>query len=102
MFKIAAEPTFEATLNIVGQGREQELKVTYKHMKRTEYQALVKSIQSGETTAADAVLQLVVAWDADAEFSQSSLKELIDNQPGIEWALITGFGEAFTVARKGN
>lgn len=102
MFKIASEPTFNTTLTLVGQGREQQLNVTFKHMKRSEYQALLEDIKNGNKSAGDGVLQLVQTWDADAELSADSIRELIDNQPGAEWAIITGYSEALTVARKGN
>jgi hypothetical protein len=102
MFKIASEPTFETTLTITGQGREQQLKLTFKHMKRSEYQALLGDVRNEVKTPTQAVLELVQAWDADAELSADSLGELIENQPGAEWAIITGYSDALTVARKGN
>lgn len=102
MFKIAANPTFPATLTLVGQGHEQQLNVTFSHMKRTEYQALLDSLKSGEKTTNDALLKLLVGWDADAELSAESITELLENQPGADWAIITGYSDALTVARKGN
>ncbi|HUX23226.1 MAG TPA: phage tail assembly chaperone [Burkholderiales bacterium] len=102
MFKIKADPTFDATLTIIGQGREQQLNVTFKHKTRGEYQSMLQKIADGKLDAADALLQLVAKWDADGELSKANIKLLQDEQPGSDWAIITGYGEALAVARKGN
>jgi hypothetical protein len=102
MFKIQSNPTFDAALKIVGQGREQTLNVTFRHKTRSEYGDLMKSIAEGKTDTADAVLAIVDKWDADAPLSAESVKLLGEHQPGAEWAILTGYGDALTVARKGN
>ena len=102
MFKINSEPKFEAALTIVGQGREQTLNLTCKHKDKSEYQALLQSIRDGKTTPADAVLQLVEKWDADAELNADSINRLAEQQPGADWAILEGYWHALVVARKGN
>lgn len=102
MFKIAANPTFDAALTIVGQGREQKLNVTFKHKPRAEYLALLESVGKGETPVSDALLSLLAKWDADAELSAESLALLQEEQPGADWAILSAYGEALAVARKGN
>lgn len=102
MFKIKADPTFDAALTITGQGREQVLNVTFRHKTRSEYGELLQAMAKGELDPLDAILQIVAKWDADAELGKDALKALQDNQPGSDWAIITGYGEALTVARKGN
>lgn len=102
MFKIQAEPTFDAALHITGQGREQTLNVTYRHKTRTEYGDMLQAMAKGKLDTVDAILQLLEKWDADAELNKDSIKKLQEHQPGIDWAIITGFGDALTVARKGN
>lgn len=102
MFKIKADPTFDATLTIVGQGREQKLNVTFKHKPRAEYVELLEKVGKGETPVADALLSLLAKWDADAELSAKSLALLQEEQPGADWAILSAYGEALAVARKGN
>lgn len=102
MFQIKPNPTFDATLTIVGQGREQKLNVTFKHKTRSEYTAMLQKIADGKLDSADALLQIIEKWDADAELNKESIKALQENQPGSDWAVITGYGEALAVARKGN
>ena len=105
MFKINAEPTFEAALTIVGQGREQVLNVTFRHKTHTQYSDLLLKLadpKKSKLDTADVVLELVEKWDADAELTKENVVKLRENQPGADWAIITGFGEALTVARKGN
>jgi hypothetical protein len=102
MFKVAANPTFNACLTIVGQGREQQLNVTFKHKPRADYLALLEAVGKGDKSVADAILEVVEKWDADAELSVESIELLQEQQPGADWAILSGYGEALAVARKGN
>lgn len=103
MFKIDAEPTFPAKLTIVGQSRTQELNVVFRHKTRSEYAELMDKVAKLQVDAADAFLQLVESWDADAELSAANVKRLDEQQPGALFAIIgDGYSEALSVARKGN
>lgn len=105
MFKIAGNPTFDASLTIVGQGREQVLNVTFRHKTHAQYSELLLKLadpKKHKLDTADAVLELVEKWDADADLTRENIVALREAQPGADWAIITGFGEALTVARKGN
>lgn len=102
MFQIAANPTFDASLKIVGQGREQTLNVTFKHKTTTEYRALLERVSKSEMTVEDAVLEVVEKWDADMPLTRESITMLRDHQPGADWAILSGFGDSLVVARQGN
>lgn len=102
MFQIKSNPTFDATLTIVGQGREQQLNVTFKHKPRKDYLALLEKVGKGETPVSDALLSLLAKWDADGDLSAKSIELLQEEQPGADWAILSGYGEALAVARKGN
>lgn len=102
MFKIKADPTFDACLTIVGQGREQKLNVTFRHKTRSEYSDMLEEMAAGKLDVADALLDLLDKWDADAELGKESVKALQEQQPGVDWAIITAYGDALKVARKGN
>lgn len=101
-FQIKANPTFDTTLTITGQGREQKLALTYRHKTRTEYSALLKDVSEGKADVVDAVLALVENWDADAPLSRESVLLLQEQQPGAEWAIVAEYSNALAVARKGN
>ena len=102
MFAIKANPTFDASLTIVGQGREQQLNVTFKHKPRADYLAMLEKVGSGKLKSADALLSIIEKWDADAELSAKSIALLQEEQPGADWAILSGYGDALAVARKGN
>lgn len=102
MFKIKADPTFEAAITIVGQGREQKLNVVFRHKKRSEYLALLERLKNDEASSADVILEVVDSWDADMPLTAASIAELQDEQPGVDWAIVQTYGEALAVARKGN
>lgn len=103
MFKIQQEPKFEASVTIIGQGREQTLNLTFRAKPRSEYTKLLEALDYAKPdTAVDAVVALVEAWDADAPVSKESVAMLADHQPGAEWAIIHAYTEALAVAKKGN
>jgi hypothetical protein len=102
MFKIKADPTFNAALTIIGQGREQKLTLTFRHRSRAEYLAMLDKLSTGEIEPADALLDIVEKWDADADLPRENILLLQENQPGADLAILQGYGEALAVARKGN
>lgn len=102
MFRIEPDPTFKASLVLTGQGREQTLNVTFRHKPRKEYLALLDDVRKGKKTTADALLELVAEWDADGELDAKTIERLQEAQPGVDWAIVSGYSDALTVARKGN
>lgn len=102
MFKVKAPETFDATLTIVGQGREQKLKLKYRHLLKDAYKALMDKLAAGETTAAQVVLDMVVEWDADADLDTDGVELALQHQIGLDTAIIHGYAQAIQVARKGN
>lgn len=101
-FKIKAPETIPAVLTFKGQGREQKLKLVFAHMERSVYLALLDAIGRGEITAEEGVLRIVKSWEADMELSADTLKLLEEQQPGASFGIVSGYGEALAVARRGN
>lgn len=101
-FQIKANPTIDATITIVGQGREQQLNVTYRHKTGKEYDALMKQLEKGKITVLDLLLELVERWDADLPISKESLELLAEHQPGADLAIATAYNTARSVERKKN
>lgn len=102
MFQVKPPQTINTSLSITGQGRDQTLKLVYRHKPRKEYAGLLQAIAKGKKSAEDAVLALVESWEADAELTAAVLKQLDEDQPGTLWAILTGYGKALTVAREEN
>lgn len=102
MFQVIPNPTFAATLTIVGQGREQKLNLVYRHTTIDEYSAKLQSLGKGELSLADVVLDIVESWEADMELSKEGIDLLQQHQPGCAAAILSGYGDASMVARKGN
>lgn len=103
MFTIRAPETIEATLTITGQGRSQQLELAFKHRTASDYRELLERIdKEGGLTAADAVFESLAKWNADAELTRENVQLLGEHQPGVLWAIMTAYGEALLVARKGN
>ena len=101
-FQIKAPETIPATLTISGQGREQKLKLVYRHKELTAYRELLDKVAKKEIKPEDAVLEIVESWEADMELSAATIRLLAEQQPGADWAIVEGYGAALAVARKGN
>lgn len=102
MFKIEADPTFEASITIIGQGREQTLNVTFKHKTRVEYMKWAEGLKSDEGSISKSILQIMEKWDANAPLTSAGIKKLQDHQPGADLAIIQAYGQALLVERKKN
>lgn len=102
MFKLDAEPTFPATLTIIGQGREQKLSLVFKHKDGDEYSNMLKAISEEKISVEDAILEIVESWEADGALNRENIAKLRKKQPGADWAILTGYADALRVARKGN
>jgi len=102
MFKVKAPEKFDATLTIIGQGREQKLKLTYRHMLKDEYKALVDKLSAGELTPAHVILEMVSSWEADVTLDTEGVELALQHQIGLDTAIIHGYAQAVQVARKGN
>lgn len=106
MFKIKTNPTFPATLTIVGQGLQQKLELVYRHRTKDERDALLARLRDNSTdfskTLRAVVLDVLESWDADADVSEEGLELLDQYQPGAVIAIWQGYFEALTVSRKGN
>lgn len=99
-FTIKAEPTIDACLTIVGQGREQQLNVTYRHKTGKEYAALMKRLADGKIKISDLLLELLDKWDADMPVSKEAIELLCEHQPGADLAIASAYNEALKVERK--
>ena len=102
MFTIKANPTFPATITIVGQGLRRKLEVTFRHKVTDEAEALLTDFATDKKSAADAVLEVVESWDADMPLDASSLAVLRQNQPGALEAIVAAWATGLRVAREGN
>lgn len=102
MFKIDAEPRIPASLTIVGQARTQTLKLVYRHRSKGEYASLMERLAKGEIDLVDAVLDVVESWEADGPLDRVTLVRLQEQQPGADFAILNGFGEAIAVERRKN
>jgi hypothetical protein len=71
-------------------------------MSRADYLAMLDKVGKGKQAPADALLSILAKWDADADLSAKSIALLQEEQPGADWAILSAYGEALAVARKGN
>jgi hypothetical protein len=102
MFTVKTNPTFPATLTIIGQGIEQKLNVVFRHRTKDERAALAASLTDRTKTLGDCVLDILESWDADVDLNIDGLELLESYQPGAAFAIWEGYFQALMVARKGN
>jgi hypothetical protein len=102
MFTIEANPTFPATITLVGQSRRQKLEVVFRHKLRDDAETLLTDFATDKKSAADAVLEVMESWDANKPLDAVSLAALQQNQPGALEAILAAWGAGLRVAREGN
>ena len=102
MFEVKAPETIPTTITISGQGREQKLALVYRSKTRDEYQAMLDKLRAGEASMVDLLLELVDSWEASVPLNREGLLLLQQHQPLCDYAILVGYGDAHTVARKGN
>jgi hypothetical protein len=59
-------------------------------------------VGTGAKPVAAAILEVVEKWDADVDLSTEAIALLQEQQPGADWAILSSYGDALKVARKGN
>lgn len=101
-FNTKAAPTFQGSITIIGQGREQKLEGTMKHMSSDAYGQLFAGLANGTIKPEQAILDIFEQWNADRPLTPDGVREVLQDMPGFDWAVVTGYGDALTVARKGN
>jgi len=101
-FTIKANPTIEAIITIVGQGRKQKLAVTFRHKTSDEYDVLMERLKAGAITTSELLLELIAQWDADMPLEEASINVLRQHQPGADLAIMQAFNEALQVEREKN
>ena len=103
MFKIKANPTFQATVKIRAPGGEvQELPVVFRHKGKGETQAFFDEAKEKNKTDADCILELIESWEADAELSADSVNDLQQNYPNPAHDIFNCYLESLFLARLGN
>ncbi|AUI05873.1 MULTISPECIES: phage tail assembly chaperone [Stenotrophomonas] len=102
MFQVKAPESFKSTLTIVGHGREQKLNLTYRHLSVADYASLLERLGDDTLSVAQAILDIVMDWDADVALDTAGVELALQQQAGLDGAIIGGYTQALQVARKGN
>jgi len=107
MFKIKANPTFEATVKIPTPEGEQSLTLVFKHKTRQqvkEFFAAVAAEEQGDGAQEGArMCELIEGWkDVDAPFSQAAISDLVQNYHAAPSAIFEAYIGALTQAKQGN
>lgn len=103
-FKLQANPTFKAPVDIPVAGQEAEkVLFTFKHKTRTQFDALVKSVINGDTTVDDAVREVVVEWTyPGVDFNDEALSQCFEMFPGSANAIFTTYRTALFEGQRKN
>lgn len=81
MFQVKAPESFKSTLTIVGHGREQKLNLTYRHLSVPDYASLLERLGDDTLSVAQAILDIVVDWDADVALDTAGVEPRCSSRP---------------------
>lgn len=103
-FKLQANPTFKALVNIPIPGEKPDaVSFTFRHKTRSQFDALITGLGNGEIIIDAAIKDIVVEWThPGVEFSEEALGQCLEMFPGSALAIFTAFREALTEARRKN
>lgn len=104
MFTKQLQPTFPATVDIPVPGNEPDpVEFTFKAKTTEAFDALVKEVQSGKKTIAEAVREIVAGWTHPAvEFSPEKLNECFNLLPGSPLAIWSTYRQQLFEGRRKN
>lgn len=100
-FKIDPAPTFKAPVPIpIAGGDPAMVEMEFKHRDKDELDAFIKSRTSKQD--ADSVMEMVVGWDFEDEFSEANVKRLVKKRIGAPLAIFTTYIDELVKARTKN
>lgn len=103
MFKIKANPTFPAKVEIRAPGGEiLSLPVVFRHKRKDDVQAFFAEAAEKNRSDVDCILDLVESWEADAPLSADSVKELMQEYPSAPARIFDKYMSELLEARLGN
>ncbi|MGX5220229.1 phage tail assembly chaperone [Pseudomonas sp. S9] len=100
-FKLDADPTFEATVDIpVPGGKSAPVKFTFKHRTKDELAEMFGP--KSKLSNAETVLKIVAGWDLDDELNEASINKLEQNYQASINAIVNKYVAEIGPARLGN
>ena len=103
-FKLQANPTFKAQVNIPVPGEKADaVMFTFKHKTRSQIDALLTSLANGDEHIDNAVKDVVVEWTyPGVDYSAEALEQCLEMFPGSAMAIFTTYRDNLMEARRKN
>jgi len=103
MFKLKANPTFKAKVEIKGHGTAFSFVAEFKHRTKTELEKWGNAPETLAKGNTDYLMDFVVGWDGvDEKFSREAVEELCENYIHAAIVLRQRYFEELSGARLGN
>lgn len=101
--QLKANPTFKATVGIpVPGGDKLDIEFEFAHMRKSEFEAFVKSGDLATMADVDVVMKLAKGWNLPEEFTKPNVLELLEDYHGAAQAIWLKYGAELSGARLGN
>jgi len=98
---ITQDPTFSAKVGIPRAGKPPvDVTCEFKFRTRTEFNALLETHKNSNDV--DYLMEFVVGWDVDAEFSKDNLRTFLENYGGAATAIASKYTEELLPVKLGN
>jgi hypothetical protein len=103
-FKLQANPTFKAQVNIPVPGEKAEpVTFTFKHKTRAQFDAMIAGLASSDVHIDSAVKEVVIEWVyPGVEYSVEALDQCLDMFPGSALAIFSAYRDNLLEARRKN
>lgn len=103
-FKLQANPTFKAPVNIPVPGEKADaVMFTFKHKTRSQLDALLTGLANGDVHIDDAVKEVVVEWTyPGVDYSPEALEQCLEMFAGSAMAIFAAFRDNLMEAKRKN
>lgn len=99
--QLKAAPTFAAEVPIpVAGGEPVKVSMTFKHRTKTELDDFIKARE--QKTDAESFMEMVTGWELEDQFTEASVKELLENYIGAAMATFLTYVDELVQAKRKN
>ncbi len=101
--KLTPNPTFRVLVSVpVPGGAAEDVEIEFKARSRTEIVKFVQSMEGEYENDTELLMDCMVGWNIDAEFSAENVELLVENYPGVAGRIVTAYLDELAKARLGN
>ena len=105
MFKLTANPTFKAKveISIPGATKPGIIEVEFKHQSKEKLKAFFDQMKDSEAADVEHLAKIIVGWSGvDTDYSEEALDAMLDQYPAAAHELFAAYSAELLVSKRKN